>query len=112
MNWSRIACIALVVGLMAAPSKSQQVRYDSARDWRQWQLPIGAVDLLPEGTIVPTRIRKSPDAVRDLDRFGGGIRKAGSNLQQAENIIDGDLSQPAGLPTQMMIRASGLLRSI
>ena len=92
MNWSRIACIALVVGLMAAPSKSQQVRYDSARDWRQWQLPIGAVDLLPEGTIVPTRIRKSPDAVRDLDRFGGGIRKAGSNLQQAENIIDGDLS--------------------
>ena len=26
------------------------------------------------------------------DRFGGGIRKAGSNLQQAENIIDGDLS--------------------
>ena len=92
MNWSRIACIALVVGLMAAPSKSQQVRYDSARDWRQWQLPIGAVDLLPEGTIVPTRIRNSPDAVRDLDRFGGGIRKAGSNLQQAENIIDGDLS--------------------
>ena len=48
---------------MAAPSKSQQVRYDSARDWRQWQLPIGAVDLLPEGTIAPTRIRKSPDAV-------------------------------------------------
>lgn len=92
MIWSRIACIALVVGLMAAPSKSQQVRYDSARDWRQWQLPIGAVDLLPEGTIAPTRIRKSPDAVRDLYRFGGGIRKAGSNLQQAENIIDGDLS--------------------
>jgi len=92
MNWSRIACIALVVGLMAVPSKSQQVRYDSARDWRQWQLPLGAVDLLPEGTIAPTRIRKSPDAVRDLDRFGGGIRKAGSNLQQAENIIDGDLS--------------------
>ena len=92
MNWSRIACIALVVGLMAVPSKSQQVRYDSARDWRQWQLPLGAVDLLPEGTIAPTRIRKSPDAVRDLDRFGGGIRKAGSNLQQAQNIIDGDLS--------------------
>lgn len=92
MNWPRIACIALFVGLTAAPSKSQQVRYDSARDWRQWQLPIGAVDLLPEGTIAPTRIRKSPDAVRDLDRFGGGIRKAGSNLQQAENIIDGDLS--------------------
>lgn len=92
MNWSRIACIALAVGLMAVPSKSQQVRYDSARDWRQWQLPLGAVDLLPEGTIAPTRIRKSPDAVRDLDRFGGGIRKAGSNLQQAENIIDGDLS--------------------
>ncbi len=92
MHWPRIACIALFVGLTAAPSKSQQVRYDSARDWRQWQLPIGAVDLLPEGTIAPTRIRKSPDAVRDLDRFGGGIRKAGSNLQQAENIIDGDLS--------------------
>ena len=70
MHWYQVACITLVFGFISIPTQAQQVRYDSARDWRQWQLPVGAVDLLPEGTIVPTRIRKNSDAIRNLEHFG------------------------------------------
>ncbi len=92
MHWIRIASLALCSSLIGTALDAQQVRYDSARDWRQWELPLGAVDLLPEGTIAPARIRKSSDAVTDLGRFDGGIRNAGSNLASARNIIDGDPS--------------------
>jgi len=76
--------------LIGFPLNAQQVRYDSARDWRQWDLPIGAVDLLSNGTIIPTEIRKGNNAVADLARFAGGIRNAGSNLTEARLIIDND----------------------
>ena len=52
---------------------ADQIRYDSARDWRQWELPLGAVDLSVLGVIQPTRIERRTDAVRDLDAFAGGI---------------------------------------
>ncbi len=92
MHWFRLALLVLCSISVCAPLGAQQLRYDSARDWSQWTLPLGAVDLLPEGTVAPTRIRKSSNAVTDLTRFGGGIRNAGSNLSSAENIIDGDLT--------------------
>ncbi len=92
MHWTRIASLALCSSLIGTSLEAQQVRYDSARDWRQWELPLGAVDLLPEGTIAPTRIRKNSDAVADLARFGGGVLNAGSNLASARSIIDGDPS--------------------
>ena len=69
---------------------AEQLRYDSARDWRQWELPLGAVDLTALGVIQPTRIERLTDAVRDLDAFDGGIRNAGSNLNLARFAIDGD----------------------
>ena len=69
---------------------AEQLRYDSARDWRQWELPLGAVDLTALGVIQPTRIERLTDAVRDLDAFDGGIRNAGSNLNMARFAIDGD----------------------
>ena len=76
--------------LIAFPLNAQQVRYDSASDWRQWELPLGAVDLLSNGTIIPTEIRKASNAVTDLSRFAGGIRNAGSNLADARLVIDND----------------------
>ncbi|MFT5090040.1 MAG: hypothetical protein ACI906_003003 [Candidatus Latescibacterota bacterium] len=76
--------------LIAFPLDAQQVRYDSASDWRQWELPLGAVDLLSNGTIIPTEIRKASNAVTDLARFAGGIRNAGSNLADARLVIDND----------------------
>ena len=69
---------------------AEQMRYNSARDWRQWELPLGAVDLSALGVIKPTRIERRTDAVRDLGAFDGGIRDAGSNLNIAHFAIDGD----------------------
>ena len=90
MNF-RMALTAVLVLGSSYPLAADQLRYDSARDWRQWEnLPLGAVELTPSGVIQPTRIEKGTDAVRDLDEFGGGIRNAGSNLNTARLAIDGD----------------------
>ena len=89
-QYFRIALIAFA-SLSGAPQlDADQLRYDSARDWRQWELPLGAVDLSPAGVIQPTQIERRTDAVRDLGAFGGGIRKVGSNSRLARFAIDGD----------------------
>ena len=87
MNF-RIVLAALILG--SYPLAADQLRYDSARDWRQWHLPLGAVKLTPSGTIQLTKIEKGIDAVRNLDAFGGGIHNAGSNLNAARLVIDGN----------------------
>ena len=88
MNF-RMALAALILG-GSYPLAADQLRYDSVRDWRQWNLPLGAVELTPSGLIQPTRIEKGIDAVRDADEFGDGIRNAGSNLNTARLAIDGN----------------------
>ena len=86
-----MALAALLVWGSSYPLTADQIRYDSARDWRQWEdLPLGAVELTPQGVIQPTQIEKGTDAVRDLADFGGGIRNAGSNLSTARLAIDGN----------------------
>ena len=86
----RIALAAILVLGSSYPLIADQFRYDSARDWRQWNLPLGAVELTPSGLIQLTKIAKGTDAVRDLAEFGGGIRNAGSNLNTARLAIDGN----------------------
>ena len=89
MNFHMALAAVLILG--SYPLAADQLRYDSARDWRQWgDLPLGAVELTPSGTIQLTKIEKGIDAVRDLDEFGGGIRNAGSNLNTARLAIDGN----------------------
>ncbi len=89
MNF-RMALAAVLILVGGYPLAADQLRYDSARDWRQWHLPLGAVELTPSGAIQLTKIDKGIDAVRDLDAFGGGIRNAGSNLNTARLAIDGN----------------------
>ena len=92
MNF-RIALAAVLVLGSSYSLAADQIRYDSMRDWRQWEdLPLGVVELTPSGLIQPTQIEKGTDAVRDLAEFGGGIRNAGSNLNTARLAIDGDLT--------------------
>jgi len=87
----RMVLAAALISGGSYPLAADQLRYDSARDWRQWEdLPLGAMELTPSGMIQPTRIEKGTDAVRDLDDFGGGIRNAGSNLNTARLAIDGN----------------------
>ena len=68
----------------------EQIRYDTEVEWRQWQLPLGAVELDREGSIRPVRIRKETNAALDAADFGGGIRDAGSNDGEAVLVMDGD----------------------
>ena len=77
-------CGLLLVGF-AQPALAEELRYDSARDWRQWQLPLGAVELTPDGTIKPVAIHKNINAA-----LGGGIRRVGSNPGAAPLVLDGD----------------------
>ena len=64
MNFRMALAAVLVLG-SGYPLAADQIRYDSVRDWRQWEdLPLGAVELTPSGLIQPTRIEKGTDAVR------------------------------------------------
>jgi hypothetical protein len=94
---ARQACYSLLLFIPAAilflegrSLEADQLRYDSARDWGQWRLPLGAVDLTADGLIAPTQIRRNTDAVRDALKFGGGIRNAGSNRTVAALVMHGD----------------------
>ena len=62
---------------------AEQMRYSTARDWRQWELPLGAVDLSALGVIKPTRIERRTDAVRDLGAFDGGLHSLGERRRRA-----------------------------
>ena len=85
-----LVLIAVLALKGALPLDADQLRYDSVRDWRQWELPLGAVDLMAPGVIQPTEIGKRTDAIRDLNAFGGGIRDAGTNRNTARLVIDGN----------------------
>lgn len=74
----------------AARVDGDQIRYDSNSEWRQWQLPLGAVELDRSGTVRPVRVRKEADAVLNAAVFGGGIRTVGSNARDAALVMDGD----------------------
>ena len=80
---------ALLV-LLAGSASADQLRFDSVRDWRDWQVPVGAVHLAASGAIQPVRVQKGVNAVRDALAFGGGIRRAGSNPSQARALLDGN----------------------
>ncbi|MCE2448507.1 MAG: gliding motility-associated C-terminal domain-containing protein [Candidatus Latescibacteria bacterium] len=75
-----------------AAADADQLRFSSARQWSDWQLPLGAVEVAPNGSIQPVRVTKNTDAVRDALQLGGGIRWAGSNPRDAVALLDGNLA--------------------
>ncbi len=79
-----------LLGIGSIGTDAEQLRFSSARDWQEWQLPLGAVELTPSGSIQPVRIQKNIDAALDAVDLGGGIRQAGSNAHNALQILDGD----------------------
>ena len=82
-------CFFLCLPLILA---ADQLRFDTARDWRQWQLPLGAVELSADDTIAPVRISKGINAALNAADFGGGIRDVGSNRADSRLVMDGDLA--------------------
>jgi hypothetical protein len=84
--------LLLAAGLgLALGAGAEELHFDTAQDWSLWQMPLGAVQVTPEGTVSPVLVRKNVDAVADAAAFGGGIRKAGSNAPDAALVMDGDL---------------------
>ena len=80
---------SFVLGLSAAIA-AEQIRFDTAEQWREWPLPMGIVQLDQAGIVRPVEIRKNVDPVRNAAAFGGGIRAVGSNAFTADRLIDGD----------------------
>ncbi|MBT5328316.1 MAG: hypothetical protein HOL51_19575 [Gemmatimonadetes bacterium] len=79
----------VVLGLSVAIA-AEQIRFDTAEQWREWPLPMGVVQLDETGIVRSVEIRKNVDSVRNAAAFGGGIRAVGSNAFTAVRLIDGD----------------------
>ena len=76
---------------LITPLSGDQLRIASSGDWREWQLPGNAVTVA-RGTLKPSFVRRDINAGANARDFpSGGIRKVGSNPQDALNLIDGDL---------------------
>ncbi|MEE3259935.1 MAG: hypothetical protein VX293_12055 [Candidatus Latescibacterota bacterium] len=96
---SRPLALALCA-LLASAARSDEMRFDSAADWSQWQMPHGLVQIAEDGRLRLVKYRKGIDAVADAHLFShptqqrgeasGGIWMVGSNPDSAPNVIDGD----------------------
>ena len=52
-----MSSVLLFLFLVAA-ADADQLRFSSARDWRDWQVPVGAVKIAATGAIQPVRVAK------------------------------------------------------
>ncbi|MFT5376611.1 MAG: hypothetical protein ACI906_003449 [Candidatus Latescibacterota bacterium] len=80
----------ILLTFIFVPIYADEIRFSTPRDWQAWSLP-GTVALSPTGAISPVAARRDINAVANAATFGGGIRSAGSNAQQADRVMDGDL---------------------
>ena len=72
---------------------------NSQDQWRQWTFPQGVLSLAADGSVALRRFRRNIDAVADAAEFfhpnakgkevQGGIRSAGTRMEQAAHILDG-----------------------
>lgn len=72
---------------------------NSRAQWQQWTFPHGVLSLAADGSVALRRFRRDIDAVADAAEFShpnakgqavrGGIRGAGTGLDQAAHILDG-----------------------
>ncbi len=76
--------------LLVLPLRAEELRFDTAAQWRRWTLPGSIVELSREGVIRPLPARKGSNAALDALAFGGGIRGAGSTRGDAALVLDGD----------------------
>ena len=82
-----------VLALVAAGSlNAEELRFDNATQWRQWTLPLGIVELTPQGVVRPVLVRKNINAALDALDHSGGIRGVGSNRATAALVFDGALA--------------------
>ena len=83
----------LAIGILLVPwqkGAGNELRFATAAQWHQWELPLGAVELTRVGSIRPVAVRRNNNAALDAVAFGGGISRVGSNALEAPGVLDGD----------------------
>ncbi len=90
------AKIRLYLSVLSAPLlavqalEAEELRLGGLGGWSEWTLPGDAVDVA-DGVLKPAFVRQNIDAVQNAATFGGGIRAAGTALNRASLLIDGDV---------------------
>lgn len=93
-------CFLLAVLFVCAPSRAEEIRFDSPAEWATWDMPVDIIEFAADGSLELKRFRKQINATRDAHLFSqptqtrgrveGGIWQAGSNPAAARRIMDGD----------------------
>ena len=86
-----VGCVVVCAFFSVPTASADEIRFASRRDWQAWPLP-GTVELTPQGALKPIAARRDINAALNAAAFGGGIRRAGSNLRDAPLVMDGDRS--------------------
>ena len=86
-----VGCVVVCAFFSVPTACADEIRFASRRDWQAWPLP-GTVELTPQGALKPIVARRDINAALNAAAFGGGIRRAGSNLRDAPLVMDGDRS--------------------
>ena len=76
--------------LVAQALGAEELRLGGPDGWSEWKLPGNAVDIT-DGVLKPAFMRQNIDAVQNAAAFDGGIRDAGTALNLAARLIDGDV---------------------
>ena len=58
MKPKHLRCAVLSLAA-AAPLNAEELRFDNAAQWRQWTLPLGIVELTPQGSSALCRFAKT-----------------------------------------------------
>ena len=85
----------------AATISAEVLHFDNAAAWSKWEIPYGLVGFGDAGQLQLVKFRKEFNAATNAplfthstrsrgDNVAGGVWKAGSNLDAAGRIIDGD----------------------
>ena len=56
MKPKHLRCAVLALAA-AAPLNAEELRFDNAAQWRQWILPLGIVELTPQGVVRPLPVK-------------------------------------------------------
>ena len=76
--------------LVAQALGAEELRLGGPDGWSEWKLPGNAVDIA-DGVLKPAFVRQNIDAVQNAAAFDGGIRDAGTALNLAARLIDGNV---------------------
>tara|TARA_B100001250_G_scaffold414560_1_gene453886 strand:- start:4930 stop:7251 length:2322 start_codon:yes stop_codon:yes gene_type:complete len=82
--------ILFILFFLIDNSRSDEILFNSFQDWNKWTLPSGIITVSTDGKIKPAFLRRHTNAIKNMTLFGGGIREAGTNIELAPTLLDGD----------------------